>query len=101
MLTKQTVDNYCKPLSDPLKTNVAAFIKTIQHISLYAPKTILVPDTAFSGPGLQSGETASSKMVEEIDRQLGVTCRPVARRHWDSENGELCSSLKFLIVDRW
>lgn len=60
----------------------------MQHINLYAPKVILVPDTAFPGPGLQTAETKCSKLVEEIENQLGITCRPVPRRHWDPENGE-------------
>jgi hypothetical protein len=77
------------PTSDQRLT--VGFARTIRHIFLHNPLTILVPDTAISqgGPLDHRGDTEleCSVMVEKLEQVFDLECVPMPRSHWNRETG--------------
>jgi len=68
-----------------------AFERTIRHIFLHTPLTIIVSDTAISQASKfdQRGdaEMDCSVMVEKLEQVFDLECVPMPRSQWNRETG--------------
>ena len=70
---------------------ITAFERTIRHIFLHTPLTIIVSDTAVSQGGTLdqrlNGEMECSAMVEKLEQTFDLECVPMPRSDWNRETG--------------
>jgi hypothetical protein len=68
-----------------------AFERTIRHIFLHTPLTIIVSDTAINQASSfdhrGDGEMDCSVMVEKLEQVFDLECVAMPRSHWNSETG--------------
>jgi DNA mismatch repair protein MSH4 len=69
----------------------AAFERTIRHIFLHTPLTIIVSDTAINQASTYDlrgdAEMDCSVMVEKLEQVFDLECVPIQRSHWNRETG--------------
>lgn len=82
-----------------------AFPRTLHHLFLHPPITVLVPDNALassivSRPGAKTYRSSNpsardepSLLVQCIEAKTGIQCRAVPRVHWNQGEGRFLHSL--------
>ena len=78
-----------------------AFPRTLHHLFLHPPVTVLVPDNALASsvvtrPGARTYRSSHpttrdepSLLVQCIEAKAGLQCQAVPRLHWNREEGRL------------
>ncbi|KAL7421889.1 MutS protein msh4 [Cryptotrichosporon argae] len=74
-----------------------AFTKTIQHLNIYTPRTVLIAEPTGPFGGARRLQAEPNNLIDRIESEFGIFCEPQARIHWNADHG--LDLIKRLAID--